>query len=266
MTTEANATAAAQGNAAAAAAQPAQAAGTVATAVGTPAAAAAAPAASTTPVTPEAKTEAGTFGEVVSYQPTGNSNLDLALGFAGKHGLSPEHPAMLEASKGNFGPVKALFAEKGVQGWEAYIALAEEGYKAHTETEAQKTLAIQNICVSAAGGEQEWADVLGWASQNAEPAEKEAVNSALAQGGVVAEAVAAYLVGLYRGAPGTTYSPTQSAVKPDAGRGAGSSVNTPLSPRQFAQESQKLRATLGVEFENTPEYKQLVQRRTAYRG
>lgn len=275
MTTEAQATqASAAANPAAAAAQPAQAAATVATAIGNPAAAvapvastpaAAAPAAAN-PAADPAKAEQGTFGESVTYQPTGDSNLDLALGFAGKHGLSPEHPVMVEASKGNFGPIKALFAEKGVQGWEAYVALAEKGFHDFTRAEAEKTLAIQKIVVAAAGSEDEWNNVLSWASANADPDEKEHVNAALAQGGVVAEAMAAYLVNLYRGAPGVSYAPQERAVTPNAARGAAASSNAPLSPREYTKAVQELRRTLGVGFESSREYQILNQRRMAYRG
>jgi len=233
-----------------------------------PAAPAQAPAAPAAPATPAAndKADQGVFGPAVTYAPTGDSNLDLALGFVGKHGLDVDHPAIQAATKGNFGPVKALMAEKGVQGWEAYIALAEKGYADYVRAEAEKTAAVQQIVVAAAGSEQEWSNVLQWASANAEPAEKEAVNAALAQGGVVAEAMAAYLVNLYRGAPGTTYAPQQPAVKTDAARGSAAPANGPLSPKEFAAASQELRRTKGVNFESTPEYQSLVQRRMAYRS
>jgi hypothetical protein len=229
--------------------------------------AAAAPAASAPPAAPAnpAQTEPGAFGEAVTYQSTGDSNLDLALGFVGKHGLGPEHPAIVAATKGDFGPVKALMAEKNVPGWEAHIALAEKGYADHLQAETDKTLAVQNICVNAAGGEQEWADVLTWASQNAEPQEKEQVNAALAAGGVVAEAVAAFLVNSYRGAPGVTYSPRENAVKPDAARGASAANGGPLSPSEYGRAVADLRARLGTKFEQSPVYRQLQQRRASYR-
>lgn len=209
---------------------------------------------------------AGVFGESVTYQPTGDTNLDLALAYIGKHGLGPEHPAIVAATKGDFGPVKALLAEKDVPGWEAHIALAEKGYADHVRAEAEKTVAIQNICVQAAGGEQEWADVLAWASENAEPQEKEQVNAALAQGGVVAEAMAAFLVNSYRGAPDVTYAPREHAVNQNAGRGAATVNGGPLSPRDYANAVADLRRIKGVSFTETFEYRQLQQRRAMYRS
>lgn len=204
--------------------------------------------------------EAPAFGKAVTYEKTGDANLDLALAFAGKHGLGPEHPAMVAASKGDFGPLKAAFAEKAVAGWEAHVALAEKGFEERTRTDAERTLAVQHICVTAAGGEKEWGDVLAWASENAEPDEKKQVNAALAAGGVVAEAVAAFLVSGYRSASGTSYSPRESAVKQDTGRAPTASVG-PLSAQDYAAAVADLRRTKGVNFDQTPEYRQLQQRR-----
>ena len=246
-------------------AQTAQTAAPAATHAAPAASAPATPAApQSTPAAPEV--EQGTFGEVVRYEPTGDSNLDLALAFVGKHGLGPEHPAIVAATKGDFGPLRAMMAEKNVPGWEAHIALAEKGYADHVRAEAEKTVAIQQICVNAAGGEQEWSDVLAWASANAEPHEKEAVNAALAQGGVVAEAMAAFLVNGYRNAPGTSYSPRESAVKPDAARGAATASGGALSPSEYGRAVAELRARLGTKFDQSQEYRQLQQRRAMYRG
>lgn len=269
MTTEAIASAAPAAPAQAAAATAAPAA-VVATAIATPEATPAAPAAPAAPATPtppaEPAAEEGAFGQSVTYEPTGDANLDLALSYFGKHGLNHEHPAVQAATKGNFSLLRASLAEKGLPGWEAHLAIAEQGYKDFSAAEAAKVVAVQNICVSAAGSEQEWADVLSFASQNADPDEKVTVNAALAQGGVVAEAMAAYLVNLYRGAPGTSYAPQEKAVQPSAARGTPAASNGPLSPREYVQAVQELRRTRGSNFEATPEYAQLNQRRQMYRG
>jgi len=128
-----------------------------------------------------------TFGEAVTYEPTGDSNLDLALAFVGKHGLGPEHPAIAAATQGDFGQIKALLAEKDIAGWDAYVALAEKGYQDQLAREAERVAAIQQIVAQAAGDEATWQETLAWASANADAHEKEAVNAALEQGGVVAE-------------------------------------------------------------------------------
>lgn len=92
------------------------------------------------------------------------------------------------------------------------------------------------------------------------------MNAALAQGGVVAEAMAAFLVNSYRGAPGVSYSPRESAVKPEAARGAAAASGGALSPAEYGKAVADLRAKLGVRFDQSPEYRQLQQRRAMYRG
>jgi|GEM_PF-2166433 len=207
-----------------------------------------------------------TFGEAVTYQPTGDANLDLALAFVGKHGLAPEHPAMVAATQGDFGQIKALLAEKGVPGFEAYVALAEKGYQDQLAREAQKVAAVQQIAVQAAGDEATWNETLAWASAHAEPDEKEAVNAALAQGGVVAEAVAAFLVSQYRAASGTAFAPAAPVVSPQAARGAAHPAGSALSPADYGKAVADLRRTQGAAFEQTAEYRQLQARRAAWRG
>jgi len=234
-----------------------------------------APAGDTSPAPPAGNKDGGktagdaapaTFGEAVTYQPTGDANLDLALAFVGKHGLAPEHPAMVAATQGDFGQIKALLAEKGVPGFEAYVALAEKGYQDVLAREAEKVAAVQQIVTQAAGDEAAWGATLAWASANAEPDEKEAVNAALAQGGVVAEAVAAFLVNQYRAATGTTYAPAAPAVKQEAGRGAGGASSGALSPADYGKAVMELRRTKGAYFEESAEYRQLQARRAAWRG
>jgi len=55
--------------------------------------------------------------------------------------------------------------------------------------------ACSAIVAQAAGGDEAlWADTIAWARDNAEPHEKDAANAAFAQGGLMAEAMAAFLV------------------------------------------------------------------------
>jgi len=239
----------------------------VSTTIEAPAATTAAPApaaaATATPATPApaAATEAP-----ITFEPTGDSALDVALGFLGRNGFDIANPAMQAAVGGDFTLLMAQLAEKGVPGWEQHLALAKEAYERHTAKESAKTESIQSICLNATGGDaEEWSNVLGWASTNAEPEEKAAVNSALAAGGVMAEAMAAYLVAGYRGNPGTTVE-GKSAVNANAAAGKASTSNGPLSPAEYAAEVGKLSQRSGGRVEGSPEYKQLQARRAAYRG
>lgn len=212
--------------------------------------------------------EAPAFGEATTYQPTGNSNLDTALKWAGSLGLDIDRcPEMKEAANGNFGPLRALLASKQIPGSEAYIALAEAGFK---ETQAQqqaKEQDVQRIVVEAAGGADQWAEVFNWASEHAEQAEKDQINYAFEQGGFLAEAVAATLVANYRQQTGVTVPPQGVPAQPTAGAQPTGTTHGPLSPQAYTQAVQKLRQSLGgKELESSPEYANLQRRRMAYRG
>ncbi|NUX98779.1 hypothetical protein [Paraburkholderia youngii] len=203
---------------------------------------------------------------VVSYEKTGDAALDMALDFIGKAGYSHSHPAVQAALAGNFDLLSAELASKGIVGWEQHLALGKSAYAKHAETEKQRTEDIKQLCLHAAGDEQTWNDTLAWASQNADPHEKEPINAALAQGGIVAEAMAAYLVQSYRGASGVTIEPQRNVVNPNsASARSGAQGAGPLSPAQYAAEVAKLRAT-GRQIEGSREYAALQQRRAAYRG
>lgn len=229
-----------------------------------PTAAPSIPAQPTQAATNTAGTE-GAFGPAQTFEATGDANLDLALGFLGRQGIGVNHPAVTAATGGDFGPLKAMLAEKGVAGWEAHVALAERAYEAHQTQANERNAHTAQVCVAAAGGEAEWGQVLQWASTNADDAEKPALNAALAQGGIVAEAVAHYLVGAFRQAPGTSYDAQKSAVNQHAGTAAGSAF-TPLSPLEYGKAVAALRGKLGPNFESTQEYASLNQRRAMYRG
>ncbi|WP_321932627.1 hypothetical protein [Burkholderia cenocepacia] len=203
---------------------------------------------------------------VVSYEKTGDAALDMALDFIGKAGYSHSHPAVQAALSGNFDLLSAELAAKGITGWEQHLALGKSAYEKHSQAEAAKTEEIKQLCIGAAGDEKTWADTLAWASQNADADEKEPINAALAQGGIVAEAVAQFLVGAYRNASGVTIAPQKSAVNPNAASArAGAQGAGPLSPAQYAAEVAKLRQG-GRQVEGTREYAALQQRRAMYRG
>ena len=100
-----------------------------------------------------------------------------------------------------------------------------------------------------------------WAKENAEPAEREAVNSALKIGGIAAKAMAAYLKGLHAQHPSAVIQPTvvsQSRPSPPA--------SATLSPTQYKAAVADLRAKMGQRMDGSPEYKDLQARRMAWRG
>lgn len=205
----------------------------------------------------------------VSYEPTGDAGLDMALGFLGKLGIGPADAAMQAAERGDFAMLKAQLALMGdkAQGWEQVVALGEQSYKgvqAKAQAEAKQTQdAILSVFGSdAAAAAAEWGKVRAWAADNAEPQERTAVNAALAAGGIAAKAMAAYLAGLYRAHPSAVIEPaivSKVGGSPDFNAGA-------LSPEQYKAELSKLRAAKGQAMDGSPDYKVLQQRRMAWRS
>lgn len=222
-----------------------------------------APAGDTPPATQAAPTELSSSDGV--FAPTGDSGLDYALNFVAGLGFDGEHPAIKAAEAGDFGLLKAHLAQLGdkARGWEQIINLGEQGLERINKAAQEKAAAVQADIYKAVGGEENWTRIKEWAGQNAEPAEKEAINAAINQGGIVTRAIAAYLHGLYGKATGVTDVPADPA--PGAGS-AGAPTTGALSPRAYVKEVQLLRTRLGGRMDGSPEYAALQQRRAAWRG
>ena len=219
----------------------------------------------TPPVVAE-PTAAEAPGTVISYNPTGDAGLDMALGFVGKLGLSPQHPAMAAASNGDFGMLKAHLASLGskAEGWQQYVALAEQAHATGKVTADAKHAENLKAVQEAAGGEEQWNNIQAWAAANAEPEERTSVNAALAQGGIAAKAMVQYLAGLYNRAPGTTVNPAP-VVNPAAKASSASQEGGALTAQAYAKAVQETRQKLGYSFDNSAEYRSLQMRREAGR-
>lgn len=222
-----------------------------------PAPAAPAPAPAATPAPAPAPAEPAK----TPFEPTGNPGLDLALDFVGGLGLGPEHPAIVAAEEGNFALLEAALGSMGdkAKGWERYTALAKGAWEQVRQAAEAKAAEQKKAVTDAVGGEETWSKIQTWAAANAEPAEREAVNAALAAGGIAAKAMAQYLKQLYEGAPGTTVLPKQ-AVPNDVASPAG---NQGLSAKDYAQEVNNLYHRLGGRLDGNPEYAALQARREA---
>lgn len=214
---------------------------------------------------PAAEPPADNKGGAIVYEKTGDAALDMALNFLGAQGYSPEHPAMIAAEKGDFRMLAAELATKGVKGWKEHLDLGEQAYKARKEQHEAKATKDRADIYGVVGGEEAWKGIQTWAAANAEPHEKAAVNAALAQGGLVAKATAAYLRDLHAKATGVTVEPANPRVPGAAGVTPGV-TNGPLSPRAYVTEVQQLRAKFGSDIDTRPEYAALKQRRSAWRG
>lgn len=212
---------------------------------------------------PEAKPTDGPIPVV--YEATGDPALDMALEFVGKFGFGPEDPAMVAAGDGNFALLEAKLAAMGdkAKGYEKFIALGKSSYAQVSEkakaAAAEKATAIYNVV----GGESQWKVIQAWAATNAEPAEQEAVNAALAGSPMQAKAMAHYLATLYDRASGVNQT-GRKAVN-ENGPAGGSPQNGALTPRAYTKEVDALKRKLGSKMEESNDYKQLIARRQAWR-
>lgn len=196
------------------------------------------------------------------YDPTGDAGLDYALGYIGRLGYGTDHPAVAACRAGNFGLLKAELAGLGPKapGYAEVIALAEQAYANNLKSVGEKEAKLGEYCVSAAGSQENWQAVQSWASANADPAEKQQINAALAQGGLMAEAAVNLLVQLYSKQNTLPQEPA-SAVRTDATGGAPTGGGA-LTAAQYGTAVAALsRANGGKDMTNSPEYAALQTRR-----
>lgn len=214
------------------------------------------PAPATPPVVPNP--------DVPVFERTGHAGLDYALDFVSKHGYTNEHPAIQAAREGDFSFIRAELAQKGIQGHEAVVALAERAFEEHTQSlEAQEQETMQ-YALQVAGGEANWNAVRQWATANAEAHEKQVVNAALTSGGIQAQAMIHWLTAQYS-KQNTLEQQPRSAVSPTAAAPASGGTGA-LTAAAYSQAVQELsRAHGGRDVSGLPEYAALQNRRLAGR-
>jgi hypothetical protein len=198
----------------------------------------------------------------VTYAPTGDAGLDVALDFIGNLGLGPEHPAVKAAGDGDFSQLKVVLAGLGdkAKGFERYVNLAEKSVKDQRAKAEAKIAADTKAVVEVAGGEAEWAKLREWVRANADPDELVAVNAALKAGGMAAKAMVRELKGLYAKSDKATQTPANPLAN---ATGAGPVASDALSPADYTKAVADL-ARRGQM--NSPEYDKLKARRAAWRG
>lgn len=199
---------------------------------------------------------------VVTYDPTGDSGLDVALAYVGSLGFGPDHPGIVAAHTGDFKPLEAALKAMGdkAKGYAPYLAAAKD---AHDRNTARNQVVLDAV-VAEVGGSSNWNTIRAWAAANAEPAEKKEINAAFAAGKTSAVLMASRLAAAYAQSGESNLTPA-SGLKAGAGKGDSNS-NAPLSPAEFKAEIAKLGAKYGTRTGDTPEFKQLVARRSAYKG
>lgn len=226
-------------------------------------AAAAAAAKAATPSDDGLTIEAQSAAPAVVFEPTGDAALDVALEFIGRVGIGPDDAAMKAAETGDFTALKIKLASLGdkAKGWEKMVALGEQSFKSASEAAKARATKDQQAVEAHVGGKEQWDSIRAWTKANAEPAELEQVNAVLRLGGFAAKVMAEGLQRRMQGAPGTVVEGA-SVAKPGA-KGAGASQ--PLTAQAYANEVAALRSKLGSQFDTSPQYKALQERRSAAR-
>lgn len=217
------------------------------------------------PATPPVAPPAPPADNVVVYDKTGDSGLDVALRYVGERGLGPDHAAMQAAMKGDFAPLEQALGGLGdkAKGFKEYVDLAKDSYGRRQAAEQTKASATSKVVYDAVGGAEQWAAIQAWAAQHADASEKAELNAAFKAGGMAATAAAKYLADLYKVHGKTAPKP---AVKADAAAVGAGNESGPLSPREYAAAVRQLHGKLGSKLEASPEYAQLKARHAAHRG
>lgn len=210
------------------------------------------------------KVDAQVDGEVIEYEPTGDTGLDMALEFVGKAGLRGDHPAMVAAAEGDFTILRATLAARNIPGWEQFVKLGEDAYTRTKDKESKASAALTNLVHVEAGGKDQWQAVQAWAGQNATPEEKAQVNALLNQGGLAAKGAVKYLVDAYTRANNVVIEPKDATANAGRGNGGGSDTG-PLSAKDYATAVQQLNVKLNGRLEGSKEYEALQRRRAMAR-
>lgn len=198
---------------------------------------------------------------VAEFEETGDPALDVSLSYAAQQGLKPDSPEIVAARTGDFSKIEAYFKEKGSPGYEKQLALAKGAYERVVADAKSRNDAIVKTVYGVAGGEAQWKEASAFVAQAATPAEREQINEALGKGGVIAEAMAAFVVRTYQSkAP-------RNAKQAAADAPAGGNGDAPLTAREYAKQVDALtRASRGKPIDGLPEYAALKQRRHAARA
>lgn len=230
-----------------------------------------APASAPAPAEPAPLPVEATEGDkgTITYTPTGDKGLDMALAYFGKHGYGPDHPAMAAAIDGDFSLLAAEAAEKGLKGSDAYIALGEKAYEKFKGEWDQRRAADKKAIHDVVGGEENWNTVSAWAKENAEPAELESINKMLGQGGFEARIAASYMANAYNAATGGIPETEGAGPAATASKGAAAATTTALSPQEYGAAVAKARGEHNARqgaFEDSKVYADLRARRQRWRG
>lgn len=199
------------------------------------------------------------------FETTDDPGLNLAIKFVAARGIKADDPAIQAVRNGDFSLIKARLSSLGdkAAGWQEHIALAEKAYQSAVERSQKSYAETEQAVYSVVGGPENWADIAEWAGKTATQQEKDAINAALAAGGIQAKAAASYLLNVYQKA-GQVVSKTPVPAAKENAAPAGPGAGNALTAKEYANAVAELSVKYGGrDVTGTTEYAQLQAARLA---
>lgn len=192
---------------------------------------------------PEATVEtAQTAPEPYVFEETGDAGLDLALEYLGNLGLTDEHPAIVKAAAGDFGPLEAHLKAVKAPGHEKYLKLAREGVARQVTVVNDAVAAKNNAVFAVVGGAENWAKVAAWAKANATDSERDDMNEMLRKSPTTAAAAAKAIFAAFNAKTGGFTQEAKNPVNQHGANGypAGKPAKTIANRRELAAATDAL--------------------------
>lgn len=198
---------------------------------------------------------------IEEFEETGDAALDVSLSYAASQGLKKDSPEILAAQTGDFSKLETYLKDKNAPGWQRHLELAKGAHTRVVAAQQERVAAVSKLVFEVAGGEAAWKTASAEIASAATPEEREAINDALAKGGVSARMAAQHVMQLHREKTG------KAAANPAGAAAAGGTGDGQLTSREYAKAIEKLAQTnRGKHIESLPAYQELGQRRLAARA
>lgn len=189
----------------------------------------------------------------------GDPGLTYAMKFLASNGFNADNPAVDAAFNGDFSLLKAELAQKGIQGWEQALGLAEQSYERHTKENDAKAEKVGKLVTDVAESMGvDWEQAVAHVGKSASAEEKTALNSLLSDP-ATAHIAARFISGSFIESGDTEIEPRARAVGAETSAHAGPAGGV-LSRAEYKQELSKLRTTLGDDYINSPQAAALYRR------
>lgn len=209
---------------------------------------------------PPAKPDDAAVLDKAGYAPAENDpGLTYAMKFLASNGFNADNPAVDAAFNGDFSLLKAELAQKGIQGWEQALGLAEQSYERHSQANEAKAKEVGKVVTELA--EQmgvDWEQAVSHVGKSASAEEKTALNQLMSDP-ATAHIAARFIAGSFIESGDTEIEPKAKATG-DATSAHGGATGGALNRAEYNAELSKLRTTLGDDYIHSPQAAALYRR------